>query len=284
MSYGYDDEVLLPVTIQVPADLPSGSPVQLRARADWLECKEICLPGKADVEITLPVAAAAGAPSDAAPLFARTRGHLPRDGAPWRVRALAAEKRLVLAFVPAVTVQEAYFFSEHPQVVEYAEPQQLLRTSEGFSLEMTPALNGPRPQRLVGVLVAETGDGAHAVTIDAALEAVTAAPAGTEVARAARSACWGRWESPSWGRAAPQPHAVRLPGALDQGPRLRPPRAASRADARRHGLAFAAGVVAARSGRSPASCSRCAPAARRSAGASSCSRRRRGRALACCSC
>ena len=189
MSYGYNDEVLLPVTVHAPATLAVGQPVRLAARADWLECKEICLPGKAELEITLPVAAGAGALSEEAPLFAKTRGHLPKDGAPWRVKALSVEKHLVLSFVPAVTPQEAYFFSEQPQVVEYAAPQRLLRTSDGFTLEMTPAANGTRPQRLVGVLVAETGEGAHAVAVDAAVEAVAAAPVGTEVVRQ-RTSLW----------------------------------------------------------------------------------------------
>src|SRR5262245_24919130 len=145
MSYGYEDEVLLPVTVHPPATLPAGQTLRLAARADWLECKEICLPGKADVEIALPVAAGKGAPSDAAALFAKTRRDLPTDGAAWRLKALATEKRLALSFVPSVMPHEAYFFSDQPQVVEYAEPQKLMRTGDSFTLHLTPAANGARP-------------------------------------------------------------------------------------------------------------------------------------------
>jgi thiol:disulfide interchange protein DsbD len=180
MSYGYNEEVLLPATVQVPADVPAGQSVRIAARVDWLECKEICLPGKAELEITLPVEAAAR-PSDVAPLFAKTRGLLPTDGGAWRVHALSVPKRLVLAFTPAAAPTEAYFFPDKPQVIEYAEPQKLRRTADGFTLELTPALNGATPERLTGVLVTETGQAAHAIAVDAAIEAAASLPAGTEV-------------------------------------------------------------------------------------------------------
>jgi thiol:disulfide interchange protein DsbD len=189
MSYGYNEEVVLPVTVQAPADLPVGQSVRLAARADWLECKEICLPGRANVEIALPVESAAR-PSGDAPRFAKTRALLPGDGSAWKPRALSVPKRLVLAFAPQATPSEAYFFVDKPQVIEYAEPQKLLRTADGFTLELTPAANGTAPARLSGVLVAETPSGTQAVAIDAAVEAAASAPAGTEVATPASGSVW----------------------------------------------------------------------------------------------
>ncbi len=183
MSFGYNDEVLLPVTVQVPADLPAGRPVRLAARAEWLECKEICLPGKADLEITLPVEAGARPSGDAA-RFAKTRALLPGDGGTWRPRALSVPKRLVLVFTPPAAPSAAYFFVDQPQVLEYAEPQKLLKTADGFTLELAPAIDGTAPARLTGVLVTETAGGSHAVAVDAAVEAASAAPGGTEVAGA----------------------------------------------------------------------------------------------------
>ncbi|MDX2081149.1 MAG: protein-disulfide reductase DsbD family protein, partial [Terrimicrobiaceae bacterium] len=55
-TYAYSDRVLLITTIAVPADVPSGSSVTIRGRASWLVCKEICIPGSAELELTLPVA------------------------------------------------------------------------------------------------------------------------------------------------------------------------------------------------------------------------------------
>jgi thiol:disulfide interchange protein DsbD len=105
MSYGYEHEVVLPVVVTVPSDLAVGQPVRLAARADWLECKEICLPGKSDLELTLPVAADEPKPSEHAALFARSRARMAGDAAAWKVRALAAPGRHVLAFAAAAGTQ-----------------------------------------------------------------------------------------------------------------------------------------------------------------------------------
>jgi thiol:disulfide interchange protein len=181
MSYGYEHDVVLPVVVTVPAGLAVGQPVRLAARADWLECKEICLPGKADLELTMPVAADAPPPSEHAPLFARSRARMPGGAAAWKVRALAAPGRHVLAFAAPAAPKDVYFFSEVPQVVEYAAPQKLAKTADGYTLELTPAGNGPKAERLTGVLVAKGSGQPVAVAVDAALEPVASVPAGTPV-------------------------------------------------------------------------------------------------------
>lgn len=54
--YAYSDEVLLLVAIQPPTDLEPGTTVTLRGKASWLVCEEICIPGEAEVSLSLPVA------------------------------------------------------------------------------------------------------------------------------------------------------------------------------------------------------------------------------------
>ena len=56
--YGYRGNVVLPVIIQVPENLRLGQTIAIRAHATWLVCKDICVPGKADLILTLPVVAA----------------------------------------------------------------------------------------------------------------------------------------------------------------------------------------------------------------------------------
>ena len=60
VNFGYDGEILLLTTIQVPADLPVGSRVTLAGKAEWLECKDVCIPGDSDIALTLPVKPTAG--------------------------------------------------------------------------------------------------------------------------------------------------------------------------------------------------------------------------------
>ena len=56
MSYGYEGEVWLLSELSAPASLAGGD-VTIGAKIDWLECKEACLPGKAQLELSLPVRA-----------------------------------------------------------------------------------------------------------------------------------------------------------------------------------------------------------------------------------
>ena len=44
VDYGYQQDILLPVTIDVPARLPPGSNVTISAHASWLVCSDTCIP------------------------------------------------------------------------------------------------------------------------------------------------------------------------------------------------------------------------------------------------
>ncbi len=59
LNYGYENELLLPVTIRIPAQLPAlwkeGSELPIEVAARWLVCHETCIPGQADLKIALPI-------------------------------------------------------------------------------------------------------------------------------------------------------------------------------------------------------------------------------------
>jgi DsbC/DsbD-like thiol-disulfide interchange protein/cytochrome c biogenesis protein CcdA len=65
VNYGFEDQVILPVEITLPASLPQGRDVTLAARVDWLECADVCIPAGGDVAIRLRVASAAEPGPDA---------------------------------------------------------------------------------------------------------------------------------------------------------------------------------------------------------------------------
>ncbi|RZL92753.1 MAG: thiol:disulfide interchange protein, partial [Variovorax sp.] len=65
VNYGYEGEVLLPVTIEVPASARPGSSATLTTRALFLVCSDqICIPDERLLSLTLPVREGA-APPDA---------------------------------------------------------------------------------------------------------------------------------------------------------------------------------------------------------------------------
>jgi thiol:disulfide interchange protein DsbD len=55
-NFGYDGELVLPVTVRVPAGARTGADVVLSADASWLVCKEECIPGDATLTLAVPVA------------------------------------------------------------------------------------------------------------------------------------------------------------------------------------------------------------------------------------
>jgi thiol:disulfide interchange protein len=55
VSHGYAERLILPVRITAPAGLRNGDAVTLRARAGWLACKVECMPGEAELSLSLPV-------------------------------------------------------------------------------------------------------------------------------------------------------------------------------------------------------------------------------------
>ena len=91
LTYQYQGNVLLPVTIQTPASLKPGQSIELDAHAAWLVCKDLCVPGKADLTISLPVAATSHPANE--DLFAQTRALLPKDGEPPFTAAWSQEGR-----------------------------------------------------------------------------------------------------------------------------------------------------------------------------------------------
>ena len=80
VTYAYPGEVLLPVVIRTPRDLEPGHNVTIRAQASWLVCKDICVPGKAYLTLTLPVATFNHPANEA--IFLHTRALLPLRASP----------------------------------------------------------------------------------------------------------------------------------------------------------------------------------------------------------
>jgi len=75
-TYGYQDEVLLIQEITPPAKIDI-SPVKLSAEANWLVCEKICIPGGANVDLELPVAASSEPKNT--DVFARYRRLVPQN-------------------------------------------------------------------------------------------------------------------------------------------------------------------------------------------------------------
>ena len=184
VSYGYEGEVLLMVRIDPPEDLAPAESLVLRVRADWLACHEVCIPGGADLDLTLPVSSEP-APLDPewTPLFESTRDSLPLEGVGWPVVLSAEDGKLKLTIsLPegaVVDPEGVFFFDEEESVIEPAAAQKVDFRDGKLSLVLEPAVYADGPIDAVsGVLTAAGGFGGavpgNAVMISASLDGTTA--------------------------------------------------------------------------------------------------------------
>lgn len=180
-TYGYEGEVILLVEITPPARLTERK-YTLRAQADWLMCKEECIPGRAQLALTIPVGEHADPDPAHAARFADARNRLPRSSDEWAVIAKRAGESIHLRFSGPRALQSVYFFPVEQEVVQHAAEQRLTRDGDTWVLQIARPPNAQGwPERLIGVAVAEpswSADPTHrALPIDTAWsDTMTPAP------------------------------------------------------------------------------------------------------------
>jgi thiol:disulfide interchange protein DsbD len=163
---GYEDELFLPVTLTPPANLKVGEKVELKAAVEWLMCEDVCIPGSANLALTLPVAADAPKPdSTFGEKIRATIAGLPRADPAWKMSATRTAKTVTLTVTPADTVKtgthtpkDVHFFSEDG-IVTFDAPQVVKADGRGgFVLTLQVAADGPTDaKKIVGVITSENG-------------------------------------------------------------------------------------------------------------------------------
>ncbi len=160
-TYGYPQGVFLVADITPPASL-AGDTVTLKAQVDWLACERICVPGKADLLLNLPVGTSAAASAWAHEL-ARTREQWPRPS-PWPIDAfqngqvIGLNINVPLAEQPAITSLE--FFPDRDDVIVHSAAQTLRATGRGLELSIPkPEIQTGKVDSLSGILVARDAQG-----------------------------------------------------------------------------------------------------------------------------
>lgn len=136
-DFGYHNEVLLPVKLHVPATAKAGEPIQIAAEAKWLVCREVCLPERAQLHLTVPVAATAKANPQSAPIFARTEKLLPQPmPRSWKVSAKSEKDDFVLSVQAGKRIAHAEFFPLDPGQVDNPAPQKLQPLATGLKITL----------------------------------------------------------------------------------------------------------------------------------------------------
>ena len=167
VDFGYEDAVMLIAPIQAEISLPAQRPAQLGAEVRVLVCREVCIPGKVRLSLTLPIKSQPPAPdSRTRDLFAAARKSLPRP-APgnWRLSVDDANDSFVLTANLGHQITRAIFFPLAESQIYNTTPQKLLPRAAGFRLKLRKSDRLLRPiERLKGVLVL-TADRAYLIDV-----------------------------------------------------------------------------------------------------------------------
>lgn len=180
LTYIYEHEVLLPVTITPPEKLPAGE-ITLKAKLRWLVCAETCIPGKGEAELKLPAGGEAAAANQE--LFTQWRAKLPKSTAPpFELKWERAAKELALRVSGLPAQAKVEFFPRPPEGVTLGHPK--VETVGGAQRITLPIKEGqPAEDFIPGVLAVEKDGG---VREGWALAGAPAAPAATAAANSAQ--------------------------------------------------------------------------------------------------
>jgi thiol:disulfide interchange protein len=183
VNFGYEGEVLLPATLNVPASAAVGSSITLKGKAEWLVCKDVCIPEDGDVSLTLPVVASTmGSNNENAAMKSRfdaTDAARPATLAGWSGKASVLGRDMLLDIVPAAGALSLVSFDVFPEPEQINDPsvQRVYRTKTGYAValklvegaKVPPTFNvvltskdqliGTAKAGIVSVSVAATGAG-----------------------------------------------------------------------------------------------------------------------------
>lgn len=182
VTYGYEDAVLLPVTVTPPANVTGA--VSLGGTLRYLVCKDLCLPEQAEVVLDLPVLDRAEPDSAGQRAIAAARARLPRQ-LPVAVQAARFGNHVYLTW-PAQGHRAAQFFPDREGQFKHSVEPVLERVGDRLRLTLTA---GSRPvERLTGALVDprgwDTDAQVPALAVDVPVRTLEAAPpAGEPVPR-----------------------------------------------------------------------------------------------------
>jgi thiol:disulfide interchange protein len=169
MDFGYENEVLFPIKLDVATTAKSGKAV-LDAKVDWLVCREVCIPGKADLQLMLQLFTSkppviAGSAQDAA-LMKRLASTLPQP-LPENVKAVFQQtsEGFRLGIETGKRESTAQFFPSDQDWLANAAPQKATPTAKGVVLDLKKDVNfNGNPKQLSGVLEL-SGGRAYDVTV-----------------------------------------------------------------------------------------------------------------------
>ncbi|GAO40911.1 putative thiol-disulfide interchange protein [Sphingomonas changbaiensis NBRC 104936] len=184
MNYIYEREYALIAPLTVPKDAAPGTRLHVTGDAQWLACTdEVCVPEQGMIAVDLTVGDGRIDPAARAQ-FDAWRAKLPRPlGAQARFEVVQGRMRIAVPLPADVPVSAPYFFPSTEGAIDYAAPQSVSRNGDALIVETTAK---GQPNSLSGVLKIDDDTGLS-------LEAVPGPvpPAGEPIGKASAA----RWDA-----------------------------------------------------------------------------------------
>ncbi len=162
-SYGYEGEVYLTSKILTPRHLNPNTPYTVKAHVKWLACKIECVPGGANLFLTLP--ATISEPIKNSQWPNDLKSFLPVKEHGWQLNFENHEFDYRLKLIPPegefVNLESVYFYPYQNDVIDHAAKQVLTRFTDGhYSLHVKRSdLAKESVDMLEGIIEAKSGWG-----------------------------------------------------------------------------------------------------------------------------
>ena len=158
-GYGYEGEVLLLTPITVVGDLTAGEQYYITARVNWLSCREICVPGKADLSMTMGVGFDnLRVHEDIRKFFDLERSKWPQEDQAGRISVLANTEMFIILVASDAAMDdeivEMSFFPYRNDIIQHAAIQTFEQDEHMYQLTIPRTGISEEPvQQMQGVLV-----------------------------------------------------------------------------------------------------------------------------------
>lgn len=171
VTYGFKRHLLVLTTVTPPVELPIGTSIEVRATAEWLVCREICVPEMAELVVPLRVGASAVEDLRSKTAFTQARALMPIVS-PWPATYRLDQRRVQLAIDvgsdASVDGASARFYPYAGATIEHGAEQTARVDGGRLWLEMKLADGAEvAPQPLSGVIIFALNNQSRAFEITA---------------------------------------------------------------------------------------------------------------------
>lgn len=164
-NYGYSNQVTLLSKLKVPDGIAVGSVFSVKAKVNWLVCKEECIPQEVDLALDLPVVLPGADSGRGNPLIETARAGLP-VASPWRISRTQSDNGLTLRIQglgqQSGFIGNVWFYPDEWGWVAHSADQPRHISGDTIELQLKPGDAPLSPEaHLTGILAVteETGSG-----------------------------------------------------------------------------------------------------------------------------